>query len=211
MVTARLLKGGIADNPRGQPLPDLRPGGGSASLSGMPAALSVRARRPGHPHDRSCRLSMPPSPARAPIVTPYAIESIEQKDALVYRHPRCAADLARRRRSCRLLSVADHSGRRADARHRAVADASRRPMSAARPAPPMTKTMPGSLLHQGHHGGGLGRLRQSCGRRTLGNGGTGGRMAAPIAEPIIQASWNVLSQDAAAAALDRSRSEGLKP
>jgi membrane carboxypeptidase/penicillin-binding protein len=28
------------------------------------------------------------------------------------------------------------------------------------------------------------------GRRTLGSGGTGGRVAAPIAEPIIQASWN---------------------
>jgi len=76
--------------------------------------------------------------------------------------------------------------------------------SAARPAPPTTRTTPGLAACQRRHRGGLGRLRQRPRQQTLGRGGTGGQVAVPIVESIIQAAWNLQSsQDPAAPTVRR--------
>jgi hypothetical protein len=78
-------------------------------------------------------------------VTPYAIDAIEQNGRAVYRHQGRPATHAGGRRPRRVLSAPHHSRRRGGARHGRRRCGIWHTMSAARPAPPTTRTMPGLL------------------------------------------------------------------
>ncbi len=127
---------------------------------------------------------------KAPINRPYAIEAIDQKGTSVYRHPQTPPTM---------LAGGD---RVAFYQLRTILEGV------------LTRGTARSLAHLGGYVGGKTGTTDDendawfasftkdvtvvvwvgydnlNGRRTLGSSGTGGRVAAPIAEPIIQASWN---------------------
>jgi penicillin-binding protein 1A len=97
------------------------------------------------------------------------------------------------RRSRRLLSAQDHAPRRPGARHRAVDCEPFAVCRGARPAPPMRRMTPGSSVSPT-------TLRSRSGSATTTrSGSTGGGVAVPIFEPVIQAVWaNVVPKAALA-------------
>ena len=155
----------------------------------MRAVLSVRARRPAGAADRSrgvlCRDRQRRRAADA------ACDRIHR----ARRTRRSTADEQtlthdQLRRSRRVLSAQDHAAGRGGARHRRARSRAFRPMSAARPAPATTRTTPGSsaspTTSRSRSGSATTTPRASA---TLGGGATGGGVALPIFEPIIQAVW----------------------
>ena len=124
-------------------------------------------------------------------VTPYAIDSIEQNGQPVYRHQRRRAGDAGRRRPRRVLPAAHHARRRGGARHRGLDEAPDRITSAARPAPPTTRTTPGSSASPATSPSrsGSATTTPAASARSA-TASTGGQVAVPIVEPIIQATWN---------------------
>jgi membrane carboxypeptidase/penicillin-binding protein len=188
MVTARLLKGGISENPKDSlyKICDLAEEAHiyQECLRLYPIILGAQ---PVRMIDLAAFYAAIAS--EGAYHTPYAIEAIEQKDRSVYRHaepePTWLAD----------------GDRVAFYQLRTILEGV------------LTRGTAQSLKHLGTYvGGKTGTTDEendawfasftkdvtvvvwvgydnTGGRRTLGSGGTGGRVAAPIAEPIIQASW----------------------
>ena len=125
-------------------------------------------------------------------VTPYAIDSIEQNGHAGLQAPGRRAGDDGGRRPRRVLPAAHHPRRRGGARHRGLDEAPRRISSAARPAPPKTRTTPGSSASPATSPSRSGSATTTPAASARSAGGqTGGRVAVPIAEPIIQATWNL--------------------
>jgi membrane carboxypeptidase/penicillin-binding protein len=191
MVTARLLKGGIADNPKDSlyQICDLAE---EAHL--YPECLRlypfILGAQPVRVIDLAAFYSAVAS--EGAYHAPYAIEAIEQKDGTsIYRHPPPSPTW-----------LAD-GDRVAFFQLRTILEGV------------VTRGTARSLAHLGGYiGGKTGTTDDENdawfasftkdvtvvvwvgydnhgGRRTLGSGSTGGRVAAPIAEPILQATWSV--------------------
>jgi membrane carboxypeptidase/penicillin-binding protein len=188
MVTARLLKGGIAENPKDSlyQVCDLAEEAHlyQECLRLYPFVLGAQAIRMIDLAGFYAAIATEGS-----YHTPYAIEAIEQKDRTVYRHAEPAPTW---------LAGGD---RVAFYQLRTILEGV------------LTRGTAQSLKHLANYAGGKTGTTDNendawfasftkdvtvvvwvgydnlSGRRTLGNGGTGGRVAAPIAEPIIQASW----------------------
>jgi penicillin-binding protein 1A len=190
LVTARLLKGGISDNPKDSlyAICDLAE---EAHL--YPECLRLYPFILGAQAVRMIDLAAFYSAVatEGAYHAPYTIEAIEQKDGVsVYRHPPPSPTW---------LAGGD---RVAFFQLRSILEGV------------LTRGTARSLSHfAGYVGGKTGTTDEendawfaaftkdvtvvvwvgydnSAGRRTLGSGGTGGRVAAPIVEPIIQATWN---------------------
>lgn len=188
MVTARLLKGGIDDSPR-ESLFRICELAEEAHL--YPECLRLYPFVLGAQAIRMIDLAAfyAAIANEGGYFQPYAIEAIEQKDRMVYRHPEPTPTwLASGDRVAfyQLRTILEGVVARGTAQ---------------------------SLKHLTQYVGGKTGTTDNendawfvsftndvtvavwvgydnlSGRRTLGSGGTGGRVAAPIAEPIIQASW----------------------
>lgn len=188
MVTARLLKGGISENPKDSlyQICDLAEEAHIylECLRLYPVILGAQAVRMIDLAGFYAAIA-----TEGAYHTPYAIEAIEQKDRTVYRHAEPKPTW---------LANGD---RVAFYQLRTILEGV------------LTRGTAQSLKHLGTYAGGkTGTTDEEndawfasftkdvtvvvwvgydnlSGRRTLGRGGTGGRVAAPIAEPIIQASW----------------------
>jgi penicillin-binding protein 1A len=189
-VTARLLKGGISENPK-ESLYKICDLAEEAHL--YPECLRLYPFILGAQAIRIIDLASFYSAIanEGAYHAPYAIEAIEQKGTSVYRHPQP---------SPAILAGGD---RVAFYQLRTILEGV------------LTRGTARSLAHLGGYAGGKTGTTDDendawfaaftkdvtvvvwvgydnlNGRRTLGSGGTGGRVAAPIAEPIIQASWNI--------------------
>ena len=190
MVTARLLKGGISDNPKDSlyQICDLAE---EARL--YPECLRLYPFILGAQAIRMIDLAAfyASIASEGAHYTPYAIEAIERKDrTTVYRHPPPSPTW-----------LAD-GDRVAFYQLRTILEGV------------LTRGTARSLRHLAPYAGGKTGTTDGendawfvsftkdvtvavwvgydnlNGRRTLGSGGTGGRVAAPIVEPIIQATWN---------------------
>lgn len=188
MVTARLLKGGISENPKDSlyQVCDLAEEAHiyQECLRLYPIVLGAQAVRM---IDLAAFYAAIAS--EGAYHTPYAIDSIEQKERIVYRHE-----------EPKETWLAD-GDRVAFYQLRTILEGV------------LTRGTAQSLKHLASYAGGktgttdeendawfvsftkdvtvavwVGYDNHS-GRRTLGSGGTGGRVAAPIAEPIIEATW----------------------
>jgi membrane carboxypeptidase/penicillin-binding protein len=188
MVTARLLKGGISDNPR-ESLDQVCDLAEEAHL--YPECVRLYPFVLGAQAIRMIDLAAfyAAIANEGAYYAPYAIESIQQKELSVYRHPALPPAW---------LAEGDR-----------VAFFQLRTMLEG----VLTRGTARSLSHLGSYVGGKTGTTDNendawfasftkdvtvvvwvgydnlNGRRTLGNGGTGGRTAAPIADLIIQASW----------------------
>jgi membrane carboxypeptidase/penicillin-binding protein len=188
LVTARLLKGGIAGNPKDS-LDQICDLAEEAHL--YPECMRLYPFVLGAQAIRMIDLAAfyAAIANEGAYRTPYAIESIQQKDTSIYRHPTVPPTL---------LADGDR-----------VAFFQLRTMLEG----VLTRGTARSLSHLGSYVGGKTGTTDNendawfasftkdvtvvvwvgydnlNGRRTLGNGGTGGRTAAPIADSIIQASW----------------------
>jgi penicillin-binding protein 1A len=190
MVTARLLKGGIAENPKDSlyQICDLAE---EAHL--YPECLRLYPFILGAQAIRMIDLAAFYASVanEGAYHTPYAIEAIEQKDGnSVYRHPPpsptwlAGGDRVAFYQLRTILEGVLTRGTAQSLKHLAsYAGGKTGTTDEENDAWFMSFTKDVTVavwVGYDNHGG----------RRTLGSGGTGGRVAAPIAEPIIQASWN---------------------
>ena len=96
-----------------------------------------------------------------------------------------------RRRPRGVLSASHHPRRRGDARHRRLDEAPDAASSAARPAPPTTKTTPGSSASPATSPSRSGSATTTpAASRRLGRGGTGGSSPCRSSSRSSQATWN---------------------
>ena len=129
--------------PDQEPGADLRSGAASQDLSRVHEELSVRARRPVAADDRSrglLRRDRQRRPARHALC--HRLDRAERPRRLQASGRRAGHDGGRRPRG--VLSAPHHPRRRGGARHRGLDAGIWRISSAARPAPPTTRTTPGS-------------------------------------------------------------------
>ena len=194
-----------------EPGTGLRAGARSQDLRRVHEELSVRARRAGAAHDRSRRLLRRHRQRRAARhALRHRFDRAERQAGLSPSAPRSRSiwptATAPRSISCAPSSKAWW---RAAPRPRSGSTPA---SSAARPAPPTTRTTPGSSASPATSPSRSGSATTTpAASRTLGQGETGGKNAVPIAEQIIQATWQLpRAEDAAAAAVggDRAQPQG---
>ena len=190
LATAHLLAGGIDIDAGAQPRPHLRAGAGSPDLPRMRALLSVRAGRPAGAADRSRRLlRRDRQRGRAPDA---ACDRIDRAG----RQGRSTAI----RRSPRPASARPTASRSTSSRPSCRASCSAAPPPASPALAPYVAGKTGTTDNENDAwfvgftnevtvAVWVGYDNADGRRRTLGGGATGGSIAVPIFEPIIQAVW----------------------
>ena len=177
--------------PAGQPRPRVRARARGAGLQGMRALLSVRARRAAGAARSISRRSMRRSPMKACARRRMRSRRSSRTGNTVYQQPTTSAVLGRLGRPRRVLPAQDHAAGRAAARHGAARSVTSRRSSPARPAPPTTRTTPGSsaspTTSRWRCGSATTTRTASAARSAAGQ--TGAKVAMPIFEQIIQAAW----------------------